>query len=95
MIIKYQAVIDPEFTGANYEKDWAKYNKIETHTMEDNIEAVRKLVLANKPTDAKEVIFYSVEDSKGLRFLREQIFEDELGRFTETFCISDFRFEWK
>lgn len=90
MIINYQAVQDREFTGNNFDG----YNKIQTCTIDENIEAIRKLVLANKPTDATKVIFYSVEDSEGMRFLREQILEDEYGRFTETFCISDFRFEW-
>ena len=90
MIIKYQAVIDPLFDG----KDFSKYNKIVTTTMEEHIEAVRKLVLANKPTDAKELVFYSFNDSDGIRFLREKIIQDEFDRFTETFCISDFRFEW-
>jgi hypothetical protein len=76
------AIKDPNFSGYDSFKN---YTLIQTKTIEENIKQIREKVLENKSPNDTKVIFYSVEDSKSMRFLREQ------SNGKENACISDFR----
>ena len=88
MIINYTAIKDPEFKGT-----WERYNKIASSNIDEHLRDIKKVIMKDKPDDKNEVIFYSIPDRRGMRFIqiRENLESDKF----KFIIISDFRYEWK
>jgi len=99
MVITYQAIKDPEFKGTIISKgkvgegrvSFEGYTLIHSKAIKGHIESINKEIMDNKPGDANEIIFYSVADAKGLRFMRVK-FSTITNKIN---ILSDFRYEWK
>ena len=86
MIILYTAIKDPEFKGT-----WERYNEIVSSNIDEHLGDIKEVIMKEKHDDKNEVVFYSMPDARGMRFM--QICGDtESDRFI---IISDFRYEWK
>lgn len=81
-----EAIKDPTFKGM---KSFYWYTLIQGHygSMEEHLAKVIEAVLEDKPSCIQfnyKVIYYSVPDARGMRFLRKQ----------GDYYTSDFRHEW-
>ena len=86
MTILYTAIKDPEFKGT-----WGRYNLVSSKGINEHLRDIKEVIMKYKPQDKYKVIFYSVPDALGMRFMR-------LSENTDTgewWILSDFRYEWK
>ena len=81
--INYNAITDPEFNGS-----FDHYHKVESVDLVGHLSDINRIVMATKPKDKDTVIFYSVPDARGMKFLRVNL----TGK--GAYVMSDFRYEW-
>ena len=85
MYIQYRVIKDPEFKGM---KSFDNYTLIESEDLTEHLLEIKKAIDVNRPDNAERVIFYSVPDNRGMRFL--SVGEDG----DKFYIVSDFRHEW-
>lgn len=86
MNITYQAIKDPEFIG---KESFDNYTFIESDNLIEHLQAIKEKIFSTRPENADKVIFYSMPDAKGMRFLR--VVEND---HNELSILSDFRYKW-
>ena len=84
MIIQFNASKDPDYRIDSFDH----YHKVESDNMIDHFGEIQRIIMLDKPPDKNTVVFYSMPDQRGMRFLRVKYGEGE------PYIMSDFRYEW-